>query len=67
MVCLLLVGYTVPHGEAPFGTNKKGHLGHFQVSFFNAYGVSCRARAEEAGPTSIVGDSPLIGSPVAAA
>jgi hypothetical protein len=28
------------------------------VSFFHAYGVSCRARAEEAGPTTTVVDSP---------
>ena len=47
--------------------NRKGHPIDSQVSFLYAYEVSCRARAEEAGPTSVIGDSPQIGSPAALA
>ena len=43
--------------ERPY-TKKKGHAGRDPVSFFDAYGVSCRARAEEAHPTAILADSP---------
>jgi hypothetical protein len=44
--------------------NKKGHRGCDPVSFFDAYGVSCRARAEEAHPTAHKADSPQgMGSP----
>jgi hypothetical protein len=54
-----------PTGEAPSESQeKKGHLSAV-VSFSNASEVSCRARAEEDGPTPVVGDSPLGGSPVA--
>ena len=44
---------------------KKGHLAGFQVTFFYAYGVSCRARVEEADPTARCRLAPLIGSPAA--
>ncbi len=43
----------------PCQSNKKGHHhGYYQVSFFHADGVSCRARAEEASPTTRMSTRP---------
>ena len=50
--------------ERPFGIAvKKGRLDGYPVSFFNAYEVSCRARAEEAGPTPLPATRPNSGFP----
>ncbi len=47
---------------ALIGPTKKGTL-DVVVSFFHAYEVSWRARAEEAGPTATAVDSPLRSGP----
>jgi hypothetical protein len=44
-------------------SNKKRTPSVLLVTFFYAYEVSCRARAEEAGPMSNLDDSPLIWVP----
>ena len=61
---MVLVPWTQVAG-ALCDIRKKGHLAGNQVTFFDAYGVSCRARVEEADPTAIRRLAPFIGSPVA--
>ena len=76
-----IVGSAWQHGAPPFGMmvlvpwtqvagalcdiRRKGHLTGSQVTFFDAYGVSCRARVEEADPTAKRRLAPFIGSPAA--
>ena len=61
---MVLVPWTQVAG-ALCDTRKKGHLAGNQVTFFDAYGVSCRARVEEADPTAMRRLAPFIGSPAA--
>ena len=44
---------------------KKRHRAGNQVTFSDAYEVSCRARVEEADPTAMCRLAPFVGSPAA--
>ena len=61
---MVLVPWTQVAG-ALCDIRRKGHLAGNQVTFFDAYGVSCRARVEEADPTAMRRLAPFVGSPAA--